>query len=230
MKIALVAWLAALAAACASIQPAQMQLPAGLDARTQLVPIEGLGGGTRGSVRVAAAAGPFTRAATRLSFFDAVATDRGAAGFTLAGGPFATPVNARCGFKQRTVTIDVVQFTPKPFSYDCEFDGAVAARLTLQEAQSGVATLTAERRGRITLEGAPIVLRSVHRVQGSPVPLAQAIGYVMERDGTAIGAVELNGLTPRLWLPADASDEARHGVLLAALALALLWDPASSAP
>jgi hypothetical protein len=222
--------LAALVSGCASVQPAQMQLPAGLEARASRSAIDGLGIGTRGSFRVAQAAGQFTRAASRLSFFDVVATERGASGFSLSGGGFDAPVNARCGFKQRTVTIEVVQFRPKPFAYECEFDGAVAGRLTLHEAHRGEQTLTTERSGQITVQGTPIVLRSVHRVQGSPLPLAHAIGYVMERDGAAIGAVELNGPTPRLWLPNDAGGGARHGVLLAALALALLWDPASSAP
>ena len=230
MKHLLISAVAALATGCASIQPAQMQLPAGLAARTTPTAIEGLGGGTRGGFRVAQATGQFSRSATRLAFFDVVTTDRGAATFSLAGGAIGAPVNARCGFKQRTVTIAIVQFTPKPFAYECEFAGAVAGRLTLQEAQEGARTLTTERHGQIATQGAPIALRSVHRVHGSPLPLAHPIGYVMERDGAAIGAVELNGPAPRLWLPNDAQDDARHAVLLAALALALLWDPASSAP
>ncbi len=216
-----------LAMGCASIGPAQVSLPAGLEARTQLTTIEGLGGGTRGSFRVADAAGQFTRAATRLALFDVVTTDRGAATFSLSGTGFDAPVNARCGFKQRTVAIAAVQFTPKPFAYECEFDGAATGRLVLQEARDGAATPAAERRGEVNVSGASLALRSVHRVVGSPLPLPHPIGYVMERDGAAIGAVELNGPTPRLWLPEGGTREARDAVLFAALALALLWDPAA---
>ena len=68
-------------------------------------------------------------------------------------------------------------------------------------------------------------LRSVHRVQGSPLPLEAPIGYVFLADGRAVGAVELNGLSPRVWRPAVGLP-LRDGVTHAALTLALLWDPA----
>jgi hypothetical protein len=68
-------------------------------------------------------------------------------------------------------------------------------------------------------------MRSVHAVEGSLLPLGTPIGYVFERDGRAVGAVELNGLTPRLWLPAG-DDDTRHASVAAAMALAVFWDPA----
>jgi hypothetical protein len=66
-------------------------------------------------------------------------------------------------------------------------------------------------------------------VQGSPLPLEQPIGYVMSHEGRPVGAIELNGSTPRLWRPA-LSDALAEPVTLAALALALLWDPAGAVP
>ena len=77
-------------------------------------------------------------------------------------------------------------------------------RFTLQEGRdAGVPkTMQAERRGRIDFNGTTVTMRSVHAVEGSPLPLGTPIGYVFERDGRAVGAIELNGLTPRLWLPA----------------------------
>ncbi|MDZ7651452.1 MAG: hypothetical protein U5L03_02215 [Burkholderiaceae bacterium] len=55
--------------------------------------------------------------------------------------------------------------------------------------------------------------------QGSPLPLEQPIGYVMSHQGRPVGAIELNGSTPRLWRPAP-TDALAEPVTLAALALA----------
>jgi len=65
----------------------------------------------------------------------------------------------------------------------------------------------------------------VHAVEGSPFPLGTPIGFVFEHNGGAVGAIELNGLTPRLWLPAG-DDDTRRAAVTAALALAIFWDPA----
>ena len=73
-----------------------------------------------------------------------------------------------------------------------------------------------------------IEVRSIHRVQGSALPLAAPVGYEFLQDGRAVAALELTGPTPRLWRPADGP--LREPVTHAALALALLWDPAGSAP
>lgn len=70
-------------------------------------------------------------------------------------------------------------------------------------------------------------VQSLHNVQGSPPPLEAPIGTLFSHKGRPVGAVELNGLTPRLWRPAR-KDPLHESVTLAALALALalLWDPA----
>jgi len=219
--------LAGALAACGAIQPARMAIPAGLDATTDRVTITGLGGLPRGEYRVGEYGGAFTRSATRLSFFEMVATDRAKATFSVSGPGWARPLNARCGLAQRTANINVVTFTPRPLQYDCSFDGVPGATLVLQESSEGTAggLGQAQRRGYIEVASTRLTLRSVHQVQGSPLPLEAPIGYVFEVVGRVVGAIELNGTTPAVLLPKDG--DVRQAALLAALALALVWDPSN---
>jgi len=214
-------------AACGVVQPARMVMPAGLGTTTDRMTITGLGGASSGKYRVGEYGGDFTRSATRLSFFDIVATDRAKATFSVSGPGLARPVNARCGLAQRTANINVVTFTPRPLQYDCSFDGVPGAALVLQEGSESLAggLGQAQRRGYIEVAGTRLALRSVHQVQGSPLPLEAPIGYLFEADGVAVGAIELNGTTPEVFLPKGG--DVRQAALLAALALALVWDPAN---
>lgn len=65
----------------------------------------------------------------------------------------------------------------------------------------------------------------MHQVEGSALPLAAPIGYLIERGAQPVAAVELNGTVPQLRLPDPSQPDVRRATLLAALALALLWDP-----
>jgi hypothetical protein len=217
-----------LASGCGAIRPARMVQPAGLERSTHAVAIEGLGAGQRGEFRVAGHSGPFTRRATRLAVFDELASfDRGGSSFTISGAEFAAPASARCRFAQNTVQLGVANFAPKRFGYECAFEG-IDARFVLQEAEATVRTPGGERRGRIGVDGTVLTLRSVHEVEGAAFGLPNAIGYVFEHEGRPIGSVELNGTVPQLRLPTEQTRPAlRRGVLLAALAVALLWDPAA---
>ncbi len=76
------------------------------------------------------------------------------------------------------------------------------------------------------LGGVTVTMRSVHELVGTPLTVQVPIGYVIEHGGQAIAAVELNGTEPQLRLPGGGGDQ-RRAALLAALALALLWDPAA---
>ncbi len=117
----------------------------------------------------------------------------------------------------------VLSGQPRPFSFECAWTGAVDAHLRI-EAPSPIPGTRAERRGRFRLGDVTIDIRSVHDVQGSRLPLEAPIGYLLVDQGKAVGAIELNGTTPRLWRPSG--PPLAEPVTLAALALALLWDPA----
>jgi hypothetical protein len=48
---------------------------------------------------------------------------------------------------------------------------------------------------------------------------------MFERNGQTVAALEINGAKPVIFLPPAASSAERKAIVLAALALALLWDP-----
>ena len=229
LSAAAAASVAIVLAACGAIQPARMQLPEPLRA-TAPVAVEGMTAGQRGEFRAAGYSGQYARSATRLEIFEDFAVfDRGRASYTL-NGVMGAPLSARCTVRQTTMTIGVIGFDPKKLAYECDFDAAGKAagvRFTLKEGRDAgmPKTLQAERRGRIEFRDTTLALRSVHAVEGSPFPLGTPIGFVFEHNGGAVGAIELNGLTPRLWLPA-ADDDTRRAAVVAALALAIFWDPA----
>lgn len=206
-------WLAATCAAvvagCAGLPAAQMALPATLSAQRP-EPVQGLGGARSGSFTLAGQEGRFERSASRLALFDgALAADRFSASYSSAG------VSARCRARETTGQIGILAGSPRPYELHCSFSGALQGELVLAGEVSGT-----ERRGRASLGGVALELRSVHRAQGSPLPLAEPLGYLITQQGQPVGAVELNG-TPRLWRPAGGAAQA--AVTNAGLALALLW-------
>jgi hypothetical protein len=216
---------AAVLAACASLPAAQMALPADLKAVAP-EPVQGIGIGRQGEFTVGRERGTFSRGKDRLDIFEIVAFDRASTRYsmTLADG---RAVQAACRGRQTTASIGIVTGMPRKFSFECAWTGAVDAHLRI-EAPSWIPGTRAERSGRFRLGDVTLDVKSVHEVQGSPLPLEAPIGYTLSHQGRAVGAIELNGTTPRLWRPAGAP--LAEPVTLAAMALALLWDPAGDAP
>lgn len=210
---------------CAAIRPAEMALPAALAAATPET-VQGLGGTRQGRFSLGAQAGSFRRGLDRLSLFELVSFDRASTRYTLERTDGST-VQAACRGRQTRATLGVLSAQPRPFTLECEWSGALAARMTLA-APSAIPGTQSERSGSFQAPGLMLTLNSVHRVQGSPLPLDAPIGYLISHEGRPVGAIELNGGTPRLWRPA-AGDALHEPVGLAALALALLWDPANAA-
>jgi hypothetical protein len=83
----------------------------------------------------------------------------------------------------------------------------------------------ATREGRYEGGGVTLLLRSVHQLEGSALPVAQAVGYELLQDGRVVGSVDLSRGVPRLRRPDPATPLGR-AVTEAALALALVWEPA----
>ncbi len=219
--------------ACASIQPARMAVPAYVMAETDVIDVSGIGGGTRGSYRAGEHAGAFTRSESRLVFFDVLDNRSGSSSFTLVGPDIEGQLEAQCRMRERNITIGDVSFTPQRMAYGCEFsvDGrSIPARFEIQEARNGIAgaLMKKERRGEVALDREVLQIRSVHALEGSPIQTATPIGYVFEREGRVVGAVELNG-APRLFLPREGDVALRRAVVAGAMALAVFWDPADSA-
>lgn len=213
-------------AGCAGLPAAQVALPAPLAAQTP-EPVQGIGTGRQGGFTVGAASGTFNRGRDRLELFEAVNWDSAKTRYKVAladGGQ----TEAACKGKAVEVTVGVVAGSARPFSFECEWRGARSAQLAVN-APVLAAGMKAERSGRFTMNGVSLEVRSLHNVQGSPLPLEAPIGYLFSQGGRPVGAVELNGRTPRLWRPAS-GDALHEPVTLAALALALMWDPANRTP
>jgi hypothetical protein len=221
---------ALLAAACA---PAQMRLPAGLAASGQVLGIEGIGGGNTGRFYVGPWQGSFRRSEERLAVADAFVTNRAGAGFIIEGPGISETIEAACRMREKVIDLGALAVSPQPMAYACEFSAegrAFPARFELQEARTGLADALSRRQriGEIALGGEVVQIRSVHKLAGSPFEMASPIGYVFEQKGREVGAVELNGKA-RLILAEPANEGLSRTLTIAAMALALLRDPANSA-
>ncbi|MBI5258183.1 MAG: hypothetical protein HY855_16890 [Burkholderiales bacterium] len=211
---------------CAALPPARMVLPPALAQATPQV-IEGLHGGERGEFRLGTRHGRFERGASSLSLFDRLVQDRGSLRYTLE----PEGARAECRLRASTATLGVLQFPLKRATLACEIRPAgegAAQQLALQAVDTAVGTRD-ERRGRFDAGALTLALQSVHHVQGSALPLAAPVGYLISLEGEPVAALDLtDSLHPRLWQRSgDAPDTPlARAVAQVALALALVWDPA----
>lgn len=232
-SIILAASAALAAVGCASIQSARMATPPAL-ASGETVPVTGVGGGRSGAFAAGPFSGAFTRSASRLAFFDPLYERRdGRTAFTVSGPGINGNLAVSCRMRERTITVGVISFEPHKMAYGCEFSQegqAVPAQFELLAHRAGLGgmAMRQERRGEITLDGVVLQIRSVHDLQGSSIPMGTPIGYLFEQEGAAVGAVELNGAPVVIYGP-NTDQATRRAVLVASLALGLLWDPAESA-
>jgi hypothetical protein len=211
-----------LAGGCAAIQPARMALPAGLAASSEQVAVQGLDGKRRGDFTLGSASGRFERRADQLSMFGTLESRRGGARYTLKAAG-AAEVEGQCQQRETGAQLGVLALPLRPYAVNCQWrDGA---RLTL-EADPRAGRTQEGRQGRFEAAGVQLQLSSVHTLQGSKLPLAQPAGYTLTHRGVVVGAVDLSdSARPVLWRP-PAGQPLHDAVTHAALALALLWDPA----
>jgi hypothetical protein len=217
---------AALALAACAVTPARMALPEALSAAPP-VAFTGLGFGRNGSFDLAGQTVRFERTADRLSFFDALSYDRAGLRFSIQA-PGREETRATCRARRVEGTLGIVSGALRPFSLGCDFTGTPAGRLDLVETQAAAGT-RAERAGRYTAGSLTLELRSVHELRGSALPLPQAAGYVLWHQGRPVAALELTDTRPLLRRAVDTGPLA-DAVTQAAVALALLWDPAATTP
>ncbi len=221
------ALLAAMTLPACAIRPAEMARPAAL-MNASATPIDGIGWGETGAFAVGANRGEFSRSASRLSFFELFNMRDGGANFTLQGADFREGLQVSCTMREHTITLDIVEFKPAPMAYGCDVRAngqLVPARFEVQESAPDW-TNRQQRRGAVMVDGAVLDIRSVHEMEGSPLPTPAPMGYVFERNGVAIGGVDLNN-GPLMYEASGASAADHRAVLLAALALSIFWDPAN---
>ena len=209
--------------ACASLPTARVELPESLTTIAPLTP-EGPIGVARGAFQFGELQGSFERQASRLELFGKLAQDRAVVSYTLQ--PDA--LRADCKLIGNVATLGLLQVPLKRAHYACTFSRegqALPQRLDLKSEDAAAGTRE-ERRGSFVAGAVTLEVQSLHRVQGSPLPLAAPVGYVMRQGGQVVAVLDLNDVRPRLWQRApDAAASAAVGQ--AALALALLWDPAA---
>ncbi len=234
MKTGLFSVAIACLAGCASVSPARMATPPGLGENPERIAITGAGGARAGAFAAGPFSGSFERSETRLALFDPLIERRsGWTRFSLAGPDINGRLEIDCAMRQRALALGPVSIEPEPMTYACTIDHEgrrLPARFELADLPSGIAgPLRAARRGEIALAGALVQVRSEHRLEGSALPLATPSGYVFERDGRTLGALDLNG-APAILFGSAADLAERRAILVAALALALFWDPAGDLP
>lgn len=210
-------------AACAGLTVARIEVPDTLATVTPLT-LEGPIGVARGDFRFGELQGRFERQASRLDLFGRLAQDRALVSYTLQ----PDGLRADCKLIGNTATLGALQLPLKRGNYACAFsrDGQTLPQRLELKAEDAAAGTREERRGSFVAGSVTLELQSLHRVQGSPLPLPAPVGYLMRHQGQVVAALDLNDVRPRLWQRApDAAASA--AVLQAGLALALLWDPAS---
>ncbi|MDX2220676.1 MAG: hypothetical protein SF172_16780 [Burkholderiales bacterium] len=213
--------------ACGALPQARMALPGPLANEASRQPIEGIGGSQQSNFRTGDSTGSFKRSAVRINFFDLVQRDRSAVRFDLAGPDWKDGLKAECLMRQVTVEASIVSFPVKRLAFRCSLEsgGDPQGELVMVEADSGLTIGAPRREGRVSLLGKSLTLRAVHGLAGSPFQLEKPSGYVFERDGPALGAVEVTDASrPDILFAAGVSAEERRMITLAALALSMLWE------
>jgi hypothetical protein len=221
----------------AAQRTARMALPDGFAERVERVELSGFAGRNQGRYQLGELAGDFTRIESRWALFDPLyAENRGRSSFTLAGPGFDEPVAATCEMRRGNVTLGVITFDPSKMTYECAFERAgvaLGSSLVLgepkRESLRERLVARSDRRGQAVHRGVTIDMRSVHQYQGTRLSAPMPVGYLLETEGRSVGALELTDVDPTVFLPIGESSAVREAVLVTALALAVLRDPATSA-
>lgn len=226
----------ALVTQAGAFETARMELPEALAEHAERIPIAGFGGRNRGGYTLGPYSGDFTRIETRWAVADPFfAASRASSSFTIQGPGFDEPVSAECGMKKNTISVGVVTFDPKKMIYDCTFERAgllMNWRFVLgqprPENTKARFLAWAVRHGEAEINATRLTMRSVHKYAGRKIQSPLPAGYVIFVGEDPVGAIELTDVNPVLYLP-QADVPERAAVILAAMAVAVLRDPADSA-
>ena len=235
----LIAMLFGLAAALPGygIEVARMKLPPEFAEAADRWRASGFGGKNRGQYELGDYRGEFTRTESRFAVFDPFyAKRRGRSSFTLTGPGIERAVSAACEFSQKSMTIGVVTFDPNRMVYSCSLSRegeALPGELLLGEprpddTRSRVLAMSV-RKGELRLGDQVVGIASVHDYAGSKVLAPMPVGYLFTRGEDVVGALELTDSQPSVLLRRELDAGIREAVLVAALSVAVLRDPAHSA-
>ena len=221
MKRGMFALLVGVAALGACVQEARMRLPLAPAAELEEVALTGIGFSAAGTFTIAGAEGDYSRGGERVDAFE-VTSAAGGSSFSLRGGPVGEDLSAFCSFSQKDVALSrSLTATVEPLFLRCTFDRESGQAGDLELSAGGISG--SERHGSLLFDGRLLEVKSVHKMQGSPLPTGMPLGYVFLDQGREVGGVDLNGGTKRVYLPRD--PELRQAALAASVALAVFQEP-----
>lgn len=214
-----------------------MQLPAEFETRATRVTSEGFGGRNKGSYSIGGYQGSFTRSESRLGIFDPLyVSNKGKSSFTFEQRSQGQTLDAECRMEKGAVTLGVVTFDPKKMSYRCDFRrGGVLQAASLVMGQPKPEGMKQRflardlRSGEFVIGSTHLVFESVHHYKGSSLSSQAPVGYLIRSGDRAVGAVELTDWNPALYLGGELDPDTHEALLITALAIAVLRDPADSA-
>ncbi len=219
-----------------ALETARMELPKELSAQSTRIEARGFGGWNKGTYTIGEWQGEFTRGESRLGIFDPLwVSNKGKSSFTFASKAGGPALQASCRMEKGSVTVSIVTFDPKKMRYHCDFRGGG----TLQAASFVMGQPKPEnmkerflakdlRAGEAVIGNRHIVFRSVHRYEGSAFSSQAPVGYLLQERDTVVGAVELTDWNPTMYLRNDLDAAQTESLLVVALAIAVLRDPADS--
>lgn len=210
---------AALLAACGSIREARVAVPEAL-AATPEESFGKAGWGRSGSFELRGQGVRYERGADRLSLFDSFSYGKAPLRLQLDGGR-----QADCTARQGELSVGVLAGAPKPWTLSCNWQGGGAPEGRLHIGEGRVQWAVQTREGEYRRGDLLLALRSLHRFEGSALTQQAAVGYEILHAGRAVGSVDLSRGTPVLRRP-DPATPLGQAVTEAALALALVWEPA----
>ncbi|MDX1506879.1 MAG: hypothetical protein R3358_01285 [Woeseiaceae bacterium] len=220
-----------------ALETARMALPEDFRNQSEHLQFAGFGGHNKGTWKLGDYSGDFTRSESRLGVFDPLfVSNKGKSSFTFPAAGADNPLDVACEMRKKSVTIDIVTFDPKKFAYNCDFRRAGALtgdRLILgygKPANMKERFVANDARvGEAIVDGMHVTLKSVHKYDGSVFSSQAPVGYLVNRGNDTVAAVELTDWNPSVYLKDDLQAADRQKLLVIALAIAVLRDPANSA-
>lgn len=212
---------ALLLAACGTIREARMSIPESL-AATPEESFGKSGWGRSGAFPLGAQQVRYERGADRLSLFETFSYGKAPLRISLSGS--AGERRADCAARQGELSVGVLVGATKPWTLSCDWQGGEAGAARLHIGEGRVQWTVQTREGDYQRGPLRLSLRSVHKLEGSPLTQPQAVGYELLHEGKVVGSVDLSRGTPVLRRP-DPATPLGQAVTEAALALALVWEP-----
>ena len=219
-----------LVAGLAGCTAARIDVPTALAANAQPIELTGMGFGQRGRFQLGASSGTFARHALSAEHGGPFRTDDvtsffGDGSFEVAGSDFDGTVTGNCRYLEAEANPGPATITTVPFRYSCIFSRngqLLPGRLLLHAAPRAVGPFMAETRvGTFEVGGRTYGIAPIHTSSQLKIPTAEPLGYRFVADAGDVGAIDVNGERKTIYAPASGPD--REPVLIASLALSVLW-------